>query len=314
VKFQRDHPDEYKPFVTVRASERPKRKVVNDVNRGPPTSKEMDARLEHHLTEMGKPGTWGGHMEISAFSRAYNMKVKIFHPKSENDFTHSPSEDPAMCANLPTVMIAYNPNGEHYSSIRRASGTHHGIGLDNLQSTVTNTTSPSSTIEALAASFDSDSSRSSSSKASSVERDFDGDDEGLVAPAKRARMAREARMAKAATPLDPSSSQESLTTAVANVEFPDSGATSTTEPDSDTNVSRRRGRAAYRSSSVPQEPSSREPSGAVKRRLKKVEQSAARKERGLALDFSKPLHSPLVVRAKGRRSGTPNSPITPMTV
>jgi OTU-like cysteine protease len=312
VKFQRDHPDEYKPFVTVRASERPKRKMANDVNRGPPTAAEMDARLEYHLTEMAKGGTWGGHMEISAFSRAYNVKIKIFHPRSENDFTHTPAEDPAMCADLPTVMIAYNPYGEHYSSVRLASGTHRGIGLQHLRSSEPRPTSPNSTIEALAVSFESDSSRSPSSKASSVERDLDGDedDEDLVAPAKRARLARVARLARAAAkveeeekPADASASQESLTSAATSAELPDSGATSATELDSDPSVPRHRGRAANRGSSVPAESSSREQSVAVRRRLKK--------QRELTLDFSKPLRSPLVVRAKGRR---PNSPATPMTV
>jgi hypothetical protein len=261
-------------------------------------------------------------MEISAFSRAYNVKIKIFHPRSENDFTHTPAEDPAICADLPTVMIAYNPYGEHYSSVRLASGTHRGIGLQHLRASRSRPTSPNSTIEALAASFESDSSRSPSSQASSVERDLDGDeeDEGLVAPAKRAKLARVARLARAAATVEEvekrpadasSSSQESLTTSVTSVELPDSGATSATEPDSEPSVSRRRGRAANRGSSVPAESSSREQSVAVRRRLKKLERGAAQKERELVLDFSKPLRSPLVVRAKGRR---PQSPVTPMTV
>ena len=88
----RDHAGYYKQFVDVNSGgghrRNPKRKSAGaystPVSAVPPPPEQIDAVFESHLQQMAKGGTWGDNMEISAFSAAYAVDVKIY----QRDFAY----------------------------------------------------------------------------------------------------------------------------------------------------------------------------------------------------------------------------------
>ncbi|KAJ1653227.1 2-oxoglutarate dehydrogenase E1 component [Dispira simplex] len=106
---------------------------------------EFDETFDHYLDRMRSLGTFGGHLELVAFTRNYHAAIKIYHAdgtvyclgqESSNDSTDnsspqlnkSASEDnPGNSSPSPpsTVYLAYH-SWEHYSSIRCRTGPHDG--------------------------------------------------------------------------------------------------------------------------------------------------------------------------------------------
>ena len=95
----REHASYYKQFIDVHPGggvrRNPKRKNAGaystSTNYTPPTAEEIERVFESHLQQMARGGTYGDNMEISAFSAAYKVDVKIY----QRDFAYmiSTSDD-----------------------------------------------------------------------------------------------------------------------------------------------------------------------------------------------------------------------------
>lgn len=88
----REHASYYKQFVDVHAGggirRNPKRKNAGaystPISTLAPTAEEVERVFEAHLARMAKGGTYGDNMEISAFSAAFCVDVKIY----QRDFAY----------------------------------------------------------------------------------------------------------------------------------------------------------------------------------------------------------------------------------
>lgn len=99
----REHPDEYKPFMSVNVggghrrnpTRKPKRKnVAAPPLAAGPTDAEMDANFENHLARMAQDGTYGDNHEIRAFTKAYHTDVIVFsHTRTNFNFTAGDSDE-----------------------------------------------------------------------------------------------------------------------------------------------------------------------------------------------------------------------------
>ncbi len=82
----REHASYYKQFIDVQPGggvrRNPKRKNAgaysSPINYLPPSAEEVDRVFESHLHSMARGGTYGDNMEISAFSSAFEVDVKIY--------------------------------------------------------------------------------------------------------------------------------------------------------------------------------------------------------------------------------------------
>ncbi|GAB7346869.1 hypothetical protein MBLNU459_g1951t1 [Dothideomycetes sp. NU459] len=130
IEYMREHADYYKMFIDVHPGggmrRNPKRKNVGAYSSpatiAPPSEADIDRVFQGHLASMARGGTYGDNMEISAFSSAFNVDVKIY----QRDFAYmvsgaSPDGDEARRV----AHIAYHV-WEHYSSIRNLDGPHTG--------------------------------------------------------------------------------------------------------------------------------------------------------------------------------------------
>lgn len=130
IDYMRAHAEYYKQFIDVYPGggirRNPKRKNAgaysSPTNAPAPSEADIDRVFESHLQRMAKGGTYGDNMEITAFSSAYDVDVKIY----QRDFAYmvtggGGAED----SNRPVAHIAYHI-WEHYSSIRNLDGPHSG--------------------------------------------------------------------------------------------------------------------------------------------------------------------------------------------
>ena len=80
INYMRMHPDEFKPFIHVNGERRnPKRKVTRSASKiEGATEQQTEHTWEGYLKNMKRSGTWGGHLEITAFTRSYNYDIQIF--------------------------------------------------------------------------------------------------------------------------------------------------------------------------------------------------------------------------------------------
>ncbi|KAI9724015.1 MAG: hypothetical protein M1812_000733 [Candelaria pacifica] len=128
IAYMREHASYYKQFIDVQPGggvrRNPKRKNAGaystPVNYLPPSAEEVDRVFESHLQSMARGGTYGDNMEISAFSSAFEVDVKIY----QRDFAYMISGFD-QGETRPVAHIAYHV-WEHYSSIRNISGPHTG--------------------------------------------------------------------------------------------------------------------------------------------------------------------------------------------
>jgi len=92
IDYMREHGDYYKQFIDVQPGggvrRNPKRKNAGTCTASaaitPPSQADIDRVFESHLQSMARGGTYGDNMEISAFSSAYNVDVKIY----QRDFAY----------------------------------------------------------------------------------------------------------------------------------------------------------------------------------------------------------------------------------
>lgn len=96
VAHMREHADYFSKFIEVPPGggmrRNPKRKNAGaystPVDVSPPTAEEIDRAFEAYLLRMAQRGTYGGNLELSAFSAAYDMDVRIY----QRDFAFFLSE------------------------------------------------------------------------------------------------------------------------------------------------------------------------------------------------------------------------------
>lgn len=110
----REHADYYKMFIDVHPGggtrRNPKRKNVAaysaPVNVASPTEADIDRVFQSHLQSMAKGGTYGDNMEISAFSSAFAVDVKIY----QRDFAYviSGAGPDGQGVKRPMAHIAYH--------------------------------------------------------------------------------------------------------------------------------------------------------------------------------------------------------------
>lgn len=125
----REHSAYYKHFIDVHPGggirRNPKRKNAgaysSPANYVPPSQEDIDRVFESHLQNMARGGTYGDNMEITAFSSAYRVDVKIY----QRDFAYMVTSD-VEDDTRPVAHIAYHL-WEHYSSIRNLDGPHAGL-------------------------------------------------------------------------------------------------------------------------------------------------------------------------------------------
>ncbi|KAL9089430.1 MAG: hypothetical protein Q9165_005751 [Trypethelium subeluteriae] len=128
IEHMRENSDYYKQFIDVQPGggtrRNPKRKnagtYATTSNNFPASAADIDRVFENHLQNMARGGTWGDNMEISAFSTAFRVDVKIY----QRDFAYMVGAGEG--SNRQVVHIAYH-TWEHYSSIRNLDGPHSGL-------------------------------------------------------------------------------------------------------------------------------------------------------------------------------------------
>lgn len=107
----RDHADYYKQFIDVHPGgglrRNPKRKNAGSyssyINAASPTPDEVDKVFEDHVQRMARGGTYGDNMEITAFSSAFEVDVKIY----QRDFAYMVTNGDVDCPKN-TAHIAYH--------------------------------------------------------------------------------------------------------------------------------------------------------------------------------------------------------------
>jgi OTU domain-containing protein 3 len=85
IRYMKEHEDHFKKFIEVHPGggtrRNPKRKNVASAPVSvyhEPTDEERTRAFDNHLDSMAQAGTWGGHLEITAFVGAYNCRVNIW--------------------------------------------------------------------------------------------------------------------------------------------------------------------------------------------------------------------------------------------
>ncbi len=92
IEYMREHASYYKQFINVHPGggvrRNPKRKNVGaystPVSAFQPTPEDIERVFESHMKEMSRGGTWGDNMEITAFSAAFGVDVRIY----QRDFAY----------------------------------------------------------------------------------------------------------------------------------------------------------------------------------------------------------------------------------
>lgn len=110
IRHMRENAQYYKQFIDVRPGgglrRNPKRKNTGSstahLSTTVPTQEEIDRNFESHLRSMARGGTYGDNMEITAFSKAFQVDVRIY----QRDFAYVVSTAPM--GTVPMVHIAYH--------------------------------------------------------------------------------------------------------------------------------------------------------------------------------------------------------------
>ena len=112
----RDNASYYKQFIDVHPGggvrRNPKRKNVGAYSTPTtylaPTPEEVERVFESHLQQMARGGTYGDNMEISAFSAAYGVDIKIY----QRDFAYMISAPDEEEVERQVLHIAYHVSGK----------------------------------------------------------------------------------------------------------------------------------------------------------------------------------------------------------
>lgn len=120
VDYMRANKDHYAQFLGVLPGgaqrRNPKRKAagaLSSVDLAAPTQAEIDRQFENYLSTMGRGGTYGGNLEINAFSAAYNTDVKIY----QADFAYMLSANGDDNGSRPVAHIAYHVSGSDLKTL-----------------------------------------------------------------------------------------------------------------------------------------------------------------------------------------------------
>ncbi|KIW01946.1 uncharacterized protein PV09_06784 [Verruconis gallopava] len=240
-----------------------------------PTPEEIDRAFEQHIQRMAKGGTWGDNMEIVAFAAAFNTDVRIYMSdftymvpgqgdESSRGIAHIAYHEwehyssirniDGPHTGLPHVQWKkIDPEQESRLNQRAASHAKEKSYVEPWKIKIVMSSLPfltdSQTIKhtlekcrgnvndavSMLIEADEAGSISSTQESSSVERDYDSDDEQIWGPNKRANRSRLSRVARnlmkdshrqraemAAKLARNDGSQESVSKAVADLEIPDS--------------------------------------------------------------------------------------------
>ena len=80
----------------------------------------LEQPLKDYVRIIRETGEWGGHLELLALARAYQMNINVLHGNGQVDTMEGNSED-----NTTSAWLAYYRHsfglGEHYNSLRRAN-------------------------------------------------------------------------------------------------------------------------------------------------------------------------------------------------
>ncbi|KAI9732175.1 MAG: hypothetical protein M1834_004272 [Cirrosporium novae-zelandiae] len=90
-----------------------------------PTKEQIERQFQRHLEQMSKTGVWGDNLEISAFASCYQVVVKVYQEEDGHPSYYVPPRD-GVPVTRGMVQVAYH-GWEHYSSIRNINGPHSGI-------------------------------------------------------------------------------------------------------------------------------------------------------------------------------------------
>ncbi|PVF99634.1 cysteine proteinase [Serendipita vermifera] len=119
--FISENKDEYSPFI------------------------DNEKGIDHHLANMRQTGTYGGHVELTAFARLKRRNIKVVQPGWVYSIKYKQSDEDEESDSAPIspkrrkadslsifpvtegpIYVAYH-DWEHYSSIRNIKGPHHGL-------------------------------------------------------------------------------------------------------------------------------------------------------------------------------------------
>ncbi len=99
IEEMKKNPVDYKPFIGIHHGggqrRNPKRKNAGALSKSAaapgPTDAEVERAYESHLRSMAQDGTWGGNMELVAFSKTYKTGVKV-HQKEHAMIVSAPKD------------------------------------------------------------------------------------------------------------------------------------------------------------------------------------------------------------------------------
>lgn len=80
----------------------------------------LEEPLEDYVRTIRETGEWGGHLELMALAKAYDVKINVLHGNGQVDTIERASQDDAK-----SLWLAYYRHsfglGEHYNSLRKSS-------------------------------------------------------------------------------------------------------------------------------------------------------------------------------------------------
>ena len=79
----------------------------------------LEEPLEDYVRTIRETGEWGGHLELMALAKAYDVKINVLHGSGQVDTIGSASKDDA----TPLWLAYYRHSfglGEHYNSLRKS--------------------------------------------------------------------------------------------------------------------------------------------------------------------------------------------------
>lgn len=142
IDYMRENADYYKMFIDVHPGggmrRNPKRKNVgaysSPANIAPPSESDIDRVFQSHLDSMAKGGTYGDNMEISAFSSAFSVDVKIY----QRDFAYMISgANPDTVGVREVAHIAYHVGHKSISSSQPRLTLYRSGSIIRLSATLT---------------------------------------------------------------------------------------------------------------------------------------------------------------------------------
>jgi hypothetical protein len=112
----KDHPHEFIDYVEFYPGggirRNTKRKCTSPTSSSddltPPSQHEIHLAYKAHLKRMARKGTWGGHMEIVAFTKAYNMDVRV-HQRSNVPYFVQAGNDGVGIAHIAYDQVITSP-------------------------------------------------------------------------------------------------------------------------------------------------------------------------------------------------------------